>query len=67
MSFFQFYLRAAVYLICFVAAWYGMSAVDYEKILRKNHVRQAQLLYFMIIIGLAYLAGSFLLAITLRG
>ena len=67
MSFFQFYLRAAVYLFCFLAAWYGMSAVDYERILKKNHVRQAQLLYFMLIIGLAYLAGSFLLAIIYRG
>jgi uncharacterized membrane protein YwzB len=66
MDLLHFYLRSAVYLVCLIAAWYGMSAVNYEAILRKDHVRQAQVLYFMIVIGLAYLCGSFLLAFIFR-
>lgn len=61
-----FLARSAVYLICLAASWYGMSAVDYEKILRKGHVPQAQILYFLIVIGLAYLSGSFILAFLYR-
>ncbi|MDO4520010.1 MAG: DUF1146 domain-containing protein [Erysipelotrichaceae bacterium] len=67
MTMLQFYIRSAVYLICLVAAWYGMSAVNYEKILRQGHVRQAQILYFMIVLGLAYLSGSFILALVYSG
>jgi len=66
MELYRFLIRCAVYLVCLVAAWYGMSAVNYEKILRKGHVRQAQILYFMIVIGLAYLCGSFVLALVYR-
>lgn len=54
--------RTFVYLVCFAAAAYGLSAVNYEKMLRKNHVREAQILYFMLAAGIAYLAGSFVLA-----
>ena len=61
-----FLARSAVYLLCLAASWYGMSAVDYEKILRKGHVLQAQILYFLIVIGLAYLSGSFILAFLYR-
>ena len=43
-----------------------MSAVDYEKMLRKNHVVQAQILYVLIIFSLAYLSGSFILAFIYR-
>ena len=66
MELYQFLIRAGVYLLSLMAAWYGMSAVNYEAILRKGHVRQAQVLYFIIVMGLAYLAGSFLLAFLSR-
>lgn len=61
-----FLARSAVYLICLAASWYGMSAVNYEKILRKGHVVQAQILYFLIVLGLAWLSGSFILAFIYR-
>lgn len=57
-----FIARTAVYLICLAASWYGMSAVNYEKLLRRNHVVQAQILYILIVFALAYLSGSFILS-----
>lgn len=57
-----FLIRAFVYLACFAAAWYGLSAVNYEKFLRQGHVTEAQILYFMLAAGIAYLAGSFVLS-----
>ena len=64
MALTQFLIRAFVYLICFVLAWHAMSAVQFERILKKNHVWQAQVLYVLIVMALGYLSGSFILAIA---
>jgi uncharacterized integral membrane protein (TIGR02327 family) len=45
-----------------ILSWYALGALNFEKMLRKDHVVQAQLLYFMMVMALAYLCGSFLLA-----
>lgn len=62
MELFRFLARAAVYLVCFLLSWYAMGALDYEKLLKQGHVRQAQVLYVLMVIGLAWLAGSFILS-----
>ena len=66
MDLVSFLVKAAVYLMCLAASWYGMSAVDYEKMLKKNHVTQAQILYILLVFGLAYLSGSFILVFLRR-
>lgn len=60
MNLLHFILRAAVYILCFILSIYGLSALNYEKALRKDHVKQAQVLYVLLALGLAYLAGSFI-------
>ncbi|MDD6257887.1 MAG: DUF1146 domain-containing protein [Erysipelotrichaceae bacterium] len=42
--------------------WYAMRCVNYEKILKKGNVAEAQVLYVLIVMGIAWLAGSFILA-----
>jgi uncharacterized integral membrane protein (TIGR02327 family) len=54
-----FVLRAGIYILSFVVVFYAMQSVNYEKLLKAGHVRQAQVLYFLIIIALSYLVGSF--------
>ncbi len=66
MDLFRFLIRAFVYLLCFVLSWYAMSAVNYEKLLKKDHVVQAQILYYLLIAALAYLSGSFIIAFIYR-
>ena len=63
----NFIVKAMVYVACFGFSLYGMRALDYEKLLKKNHVAQAQVLYFLLAMALAYLVGSFLLAFLYRG
>lgn len=58
----SYLIKAFVYVTCFACSWYGLNALNYEKLLKKGHVREAQVLYFMIVAALAYLAGSFILA-----
>ena len=58
----RFYLEAAVYIMCLVLSFYGMSALNFEKIIKANHVWQAQLLYALLVLALAYLSGSFILS-----
>ena len=59
-------MRAAVYAACFCASFYGMSALDYEKCLRQNHVYQARLLYVLLAMALGYLSGSFIISFIYR-
>lgn len=58
----QYVLRALIYCICFAASWYGMESVRFEKLIKQNHVVQAQLLYILLCASIAWLSGSFLLA-----
>ncbi|EFW23586.1 putative membrane protein [Solobacterium moorei F0204] len=46
----------------FLVTWFAMDAINYEKLLRKNKVNQAQALYFILVMAIAYLAGSFILS-----
>lgn len=62
MSNLHFILRSIVYLLMFIVAWFAMDAINYEKLLRKNKVNQAQVLYFILVMAVAYLAGSFILS-----
>ncbi len=56
----KFWLKTGIYLLSFVVTWNAMSCINYEKFLKKGHVVQAQILYFLITMALAYLVGSFL-------
>ncbi len=62
MSNLYFILRSIVYLLMFIVTWFAMDAINYEKLLRKNKVNQAQVLYFILVMAVAYLAGSFILS-----
>ena len=62
MSNLYFILRSIVYLLMFLVTWFAMDAINYEKLLRKNKVNQAQVLYFILVMAVAYLAGSFILS-----
>lgn len=62
MSNLYYILRSIVYLLMFLVTWFAMDAINYEKLLRKNKVNQAQVLYFILVMAIAYLAGSFILS-----
>ncbi|WP_314674206.1 DUF1146 domain-containing protein [uncultured Solobacterium sp.] len=65
MSNLYFILRSIVYLLMFLVTWFAMDAINYEKLLRKNKVNQAQVLYFILVMAIAYLAGSFILSFSI--
>ncbi len=60
----KYLVRFAVYMCSFIVAMIGMNSLNYEKFIRKNRVWQAQLLFFLIAISLAYLVGNFFLEIS---
>ena len=57
----QIIIRDIVYIHCFILSMQAMQALNYEKLLKKGHVRQAQVLYFLLVMALAWLSGSFVL------
>ena len=58
----EFIVRGLIYLICFILSFAGMSAVDFERFLKKGHVREAQILYWLLVLAFAALAAQFVLA-----
>lgn len=56
-----FIIRSCVYLACLGLSYYGCRAIRFDVLIQKNRVGQAQVLYFLIMMSLAYLSGSFLL------
>lgn len=59
----KFYLKIAVYILSFGFVLYGLSALDFNRFIKKGSVRSGQVLYFMIAFALAYLVASFLMNI----
>ena len=57
----QVIIRDVVYILCFILSMQAMQALNYEKLLKKGHVRQTQVLYFLLVMALAWLSGSFAL------
>ena len=57
----QIIIRDIVYILCFILSMQAMQALNYEKLLKKGHVRKAQVLYFLLVMALAWLSGSFVL------
>lgn len=57
----KFYIKVVIYLFCFILSLFGLSGLDYNRILKKNKVAQAQVLYFVIAFALAYLMGNLII------
>ena len=58
-----FFARSLIYLAAFGLSFYGLGALDFNRFLKQGSTTQAQILYAMLVMGLAYLAGSFVIAI----
>lgn len=59
----RFYLKVGIYFFCFLLSLFGLSGLDFNRFIRQGRTVQAQVLYFIISCCLAYLMGSFLMAV----
>ena len=57
--------KIIIYLICFVVSLFGLSAFDFNRIIKKNNIVQAWVLYFIIALVLTYILGQFMFSITI--
>ena len=55
----KFYLKVAIYLISFVISLFGLSAVDFNRYIKKGKIAQGWVLYFVLAMVMAYLFGNF--------
>ncbi len=62
----DFYFRVFIYLLSFIVSIYGLSALDFNRFIRQGRTVQAQVLYYVLACCLAYLLGSFLMAVSYR-
>ncbi|MBQ1508893.1 MAG: DUF1146 domain-containing protein [Erysipelotrichaceae bacterium] len=59
----DYIMRVIIYLLCFIVSFYALGALDFNRFLKKNKVVQAQLLYILLSLSLAYLTGTLLLSV----
>lgn len=60
----NFYLKVVIYLVMFVVSFYGLSALDFNRFLKRNSGANATILYILIALIMAYLLGEFVINIT---
>lgn len=46
----------------FLLSFYGLGAFDFNRFLKQGRTVQAQILYAILVLALAYLSGSFILS-----
>ena len=49
-----------VYVIAFALAMFALSSLNFEKLIKKNKVVEAQLLYILLAMALGYLVDNFI-------
>ena len=54
-------LKFILYMISLVCVIYGLSCIPFEKMIKKNHVRQFYVLYIIVVLSLTYLVAHFFL------
>ncbi len=59
----KFYLKLAVYLICFMVSLFALSGIDFNRFIRQGKIPQAQTLYVVVALIMAYLLGNFFMSI----
>lgn len=59
----KFFLKVLVYLFSFFISLYGLSALDFNRFIKKGNVNKGQVLYFLIAFALSYLVANFLMNI----
>lgn len=57
------FIRIGVHFAGFAIAMIGLSSLDFNRLLKKNRVKQAQLLYVVLAMVLGYGIAQFLLSI----
>ena len=51
-----------IYLIVLIIVIWAMESVDINRIFKKNHIYQARVFYIVVVLGLSYLAASFIIS-----
>ncbi|MBO5555045.1 MAG: DUF1146 domain-containing protein [Solobacterium sp.] len=59
-------VRAAIYIAAFMLSFYALGALNFSRYIKQGHVLQARILYWILVLSLAYLSGSFVLALIYR-
>lgn len=59
----SFIYRVIIYLASFFISLYALNALDFNRFIKKGRTSEAQILYFLIAMALAYLVGSMLISL----
>ncbi len=61
-----FIYRVVVYIGCFLASFWALLGLDFERFIRKGKTQQAQLLVLLMAMALGYLVAQFIMALMYK-
>lgn len=61
-----FIVKISIYIICFVASFYAISCVQFEKFTNVKQPLKVQLLMLLLSFALAYLVATFLMGLSMQ-
>lgn len=61
----KFYLKIAIYILSLILCGFGLSALDFNRFIKQNKVREARVLFFVLLISLTYIIGQFVMSIMI--
>ena len=53
-------IKTILYILSFTLSLYGLDTLNYDKFIRNNKPRQAQILYLLIAMSISYLSTNFI-------
>ncbi len=59
----NYFVKFFIYSSCLIIVMIALSGIDFEKIMRRNKVKEIQLLIICLSMALAYLISNFLIAL----
>lgn len=61
---YKWWIKIGIYILAFIVSLCGLSALDFNRFLKKNKPFQGQLLFYLISFAMAYLIGQFFINIV---
>ncbi len=58
-------VKLIIYFICFLAALYALSGVQFDRFVNVRQPMKAQVLFLILAMAIAYLCANFLLELTI--
>ena len=59
----EYIIKIIIYILCYLLVLYGLNAFDFNRFVKKGHIQEARILYFVVSMAITYLIGEFVMSV----